>query len=143
MSHTSSVALKKRSGIRRPLPWVTRERAASVGGSPRWAITRVFCGADAPGAAPDPVGAGLVPGVQPITTNPIERNNIVVTRLLRTLAPPTSGRRATWVDAPPPRHHRLPRSSCSALLRSKRPLRGEFLRPPLPFVDPGLGADGV
>src|SRR5437016_894450 len=88
MSQTSSVALKNRSGIRRPLPWVTRDRAASVGGSPRWATTSVFFGAEALGASPDPVCAEGVAGTQPITTRAIDRDNRVVTLMLRTLSPP-------------------------------------------------------
>src|SRR5438309_1915015 len=92
MSHTSNVALKKRSGIRRPLPWVTRERAASVGGSPRWAMISVFCGAGALGAAldcdPDPAAvceAGVA-GAQPAATMTIARDNRVVSLILRTLS---------------------------------------------------------
>src|SRR6266545_5991852 len=86
MSHTSSVALKNRSGISRPLPCVTRERAASVGGSPRWAITSVLGGAAALGAPPGEVWPGAVPGAQPTSTNTIDRYNRVAALILRTFS---------------------------------------------------------
>src|SRR6266545_6369135 len=86
MSHTSSVALKNRSGISRPLPCVTRERAASVGGSPRWAITSVLGGAAALGAPPGEVWPGAVPGAQPTTTNTIDRDNRVAALILGTFS---------------------------------------------------------
>src|SRR5947208_1483481 len=63
----------------RELPWVTSARTARLGGSPRLAITSVFCGVDAGWAAPDPVCPGLAPGAHPTTARASKRANGAVT----------------------------------------------------------------
>jgi hypothetical protein len=89
ISKTSRVALKKRSGISRPLPCVTRERAASVGGSPRCATTSVFWRAAVLGLVSPVLWLGAVPGAHPTTRTAVNADSSAVAGIPRTrfLAP--------------------------------------------------------